>query len=479
MQYQQQLNELADQLAVWERTSSDWQSVQESLKTRHWSDAVRRLSTMRCERMENWNWNENSALVARQQALVVKEVLDVFVMGYVLTNSPERKVENVIATRDRLTALLEGKSLPEDALFAPFREDAACVRDVLSSDLNQHQRYERALSQLDSPDVDFAALIVELNELSTNSTEWVSRRIPGVLAPVKKLQAVATGLRENMRAVHRLAFADVVKTLPWPSPDECSVHPNLGVQREYLEKSNNAILASARQVEHLMATFRRLGVTPPQTPELVARTVDHARWEAVFACGVLKGKLPNRMRREPADDYDRLLGVESFYEVLYTQPETTGEDAMVSLAFTPELVTLRQLFSQFQVYLDYVKKDAWVAQGEGVLAQTKTFCERMLSERDKLVAWLYRSGDMETSPRSSLIGRCAALYLAPDGMYDTQVRIKLAADFKRFRAAIQKMNQAYDGASSSPEESIRIRDRILSEGLPGDSVVRRMWAKKE
>jgi len=41
------------------------------------------------------------------------------------------------------------------------------------------------------------------------------------------------------------------------------------------------------------------------------------------------------------------------------------------------------------------------------------------------------------------------------------------------------MNQAYDGASSSPEESIRIRDRILSEGLPGDSVVRRMWAKKE
>ncbi len=126
-----------------------------------------------------------------------------------------------------------------------------------------------------------------------------------------------------------------------------------------------------------------------------------------------------------------------------------------------------------------MKKDAWVAQGEGVLAQTKTFCERMLSERDKLVAWLYRSGDMETSPRSSLIGRCAALYLAPDGMYDTQVRIKLAADFKRFRAAIQKMNQAYDGASSSPEESIRIRDRILSEGLPGDSVVRRMWAKKE
>ncbi len=61
----------------------------------------------------------------------------------------------------------------------------------------------------------------------------------------------------------------------------------------------------------------------------------------MFACGVLKGKLPNRMRREPADDYDRLLGVESFYEVLYTQPETTGEDAMVSLAFTPELVTLR------------------------------------------------------------------------------------------------------------------------------------------
>ena len=477
VKYQQRRGELMDQLTVWEQTSTNWQNVRESLKNRRWSDAVRRLSLMRVERMENWNWNDKSALAARQQALTIKEALDVFVTAQALMNAADRKTDNVIATRDRLTGLLEGGMLDGEPLFESFLEDAAQTRDKLSADLEQHLRYERALAQLDSQNANFDVLIVELTDLSTNATEWVSRRVLGVLDPVRKLQVVSAGLRKNMRAVHELTFTNVVKTLPWPTPDECSVHPNLGVQRTHLEKSNNAILESARQVEHLMSTFQRMGINPPQMPSVIQQATDRVRWDGVFACGVLKGKIPNRMRSEPMDDYDRLLGIESFYEVLFAMPEKTGEEGMTSLEFTPELVTLRQQFAQFQVFVDYMKRDAWLVQSEGILAQTTAFCEKMLEERDKLVAWLANTGDMKTLPRRSLIGRGAALYLAPEGMFEVSARDKLADDFKRFRAMIQQQSQAFDGAT--PEESIRIRDRILEEGLPGDPVVRRMWAKKE
>ena len=475
--YQQRRNELAEQFAVWERTATDWQNVREALMDRQWPDAVRKLSLMRCERIENWNWNDKNALIARQQALLAKEALDAFVTGCALTNALDRKAESVAQTRDRLSELLDGRGLLGEPLFESFLADAVQVRDTLSSDLAQHVRYERVLSQLDSQDVDFDALISELSSLSTNATEWVGRRVAGVLGPVKKLQTVVAGLRENMRAVHGLTFTSVVKTLPWPTPDECSIHPNLGIQRAYLEKSNNAILESARQAEHLMLTFQRIGVSPPQIPDLVSWATDHAVWEKIFACGVLNGPIPNRMRRDPMEEYDRLLGVESFYEVLLAMPEKTGEEAMGALEFTPELVTLRQQYAQCQVFLDYMKKDAWLVQSEGVLAQTAAFSEKMLEERDKLVEWLFSTGDMKTAPRRSLIGRGAALYLARDGMYDESVRVKLADDFKRFRASTLSLNQAYD--SAMPEEAIKIRDRVLAEGFPGDPVVRRMWSQRK
>ena len=149
---------------------------------------------------------------------------------------------------------------------------------------------------------------------------------------------------------------------------------------------------------------------------------------------------------------------------------------MESLDLLPEIVTLKRCFAQFKVFVDYVERNGWQGSG-GALADNVAFCQRMLDERDKLAAWLYRTGDMATTPRRSLIGRAAALYLAPDGMFDESARDKLAKDFRTFSSGIQKLKQAYDGAA--PEQQIRLRDRILDEGIPGDPVVRAMWGKKK
>ena len=475
--YKKEHGALVEQVAVWKRTEADWRAIKDAMETRRWEDAVRRLSMVRCERMENWNWNTKAALDARRQAMAAKEMLDAFILGRAMTNAVERNIENVVSVRDRLSSVMRNSGVAGEKLFAPFLEDAGQVCNVLSSDVEQYNRLEGALAKLDSQNVDFETLTADLRDISARATPWVSRRVPSVLDPAEKLQAVAAGLRENVKAVHALAFDKIVKALPWPTPDECSVHPKLGLQRTYLEKSNAVILDGARQTEHFMVTFKRMGVVPPQVPGVIQQALDPARWDGVFACGILQKKIPNRMRSEPADDYDRLLGVESFYEMLLALPEKTGEDALETLEFTPELVTLRRMFSQFRVFLDYVKKDAWLAGGEGALAQMAAFCTQMLESRDRLVEQLVRSGDMAADPRRSLIGRGAASYLAPEALFNETARMKLAEDFRRFRNTIQALNQAYDNAA--PEEAIRIRDKILAEGLPGDPVVRKMWAKRD
>jgi hypothetical protein len=50
----------------------------------------------------------------------------------------------------------------------------------------------------------------------------------------------------------------------------------------------------------------------------------------------------------------------------------------------------------------------------------------------------------------------------------------VAEDFKKYRLPLVQLNNDYD--SSSPEKSIEIRSQIMGMGIPGDPIVRRMWA---
>jgi hypothetical protein len=434
---------------------------------------------LRCERMENWNWNERDALDARRQASAAKQVLEVFVAGQALTNAVDRRAENVRAMIDKLGEALEAGGVNGGASFAPLAEDAARVRETLAADLAQKQRLDDELAKLAVFNADIPAILAALADLGDHATPWVARLVPKVLEPARKLQGVAEVLRANMAAVQRLEFAAVNSQPAWPTVDECSAHPSLGAQRAQLEKSLAGILETARQVEALTVVFKRLGVEPPAVPPVIASAHDHAVWEDVFTCGILKLKLPNRMRKEPVDVYDRLLSVEGFYELLYGMPEKTGEAMLEGLDFTPELVALKRMYAQFNVFLAFMQKkgNGWVVAGGGPLPEMVAFCEKQLAARDALLVWLAGQGDKDAGMRTSLIGRGAALYLAPGGLFGDAVRVALAEDFKAFRARLHKLNQEFDAAR--PEDGIQIRDRVLAEGLPGDPVVRKMWAKRE
>jgi len=149
------------------------------------------------------------------------------------------------------------------------------------------------------------------------------------------------------------------------------------------------------------------------------------------------------------------------------------------LNFDPELLTLRKpVFMQFATFLAYVGAEnmAWMVEGECKLAQLRDFCKQMLAERDNLVKWLFNdAGDMETNPRASIIGRGAALYLAPGNQFGGAERDALAADFRRFRTKIKELSDS----SPSPfsEKDAEVRNQVLKEGLPGDPEVRRRWSQ--
>ena len=488
--YQKEHEKLLGQISVWVRTSKDWKAVQDAMEKRQWSQAVQQLSNLQCERMEDWNWNVKSALAARRQAMAAQKMLEVFSKGQALTNALQRNVDQVVAVRDKLLDGMKNPDVVGQKLFEPLLEDTAQIARVLTSDLEQHERLENTLSKLAKPnpsEEDFDALVKELNDIESRATEWVKRRVPAILEPVKKMQTIAHGLRGNMICVQELKFDKFVQTFQWPTSDECVAHSNLDIPHEFLKVANNNILESAQWVKYSIENvWKKVGVDmeSPQTPDIIARWSDLARWEAVFSCNILQKRIPTSMRTEPADDYDRLLGIESFYQLLAELPERTGEATMDSLEFTPfipELVKLRNLFKQFENFRTYVKKEekAWLIQSGGPLPKMDIFCNQMLKKRDDLVDQLARVGDMKTDPRRTIIGRGAALYLAPAGRFDEEARNKLAEDLKLFRNATTIALDKKFSQTTAPEEQLNIRNQILTTGLPGDPMVKQKWAQRD
>ncbi|MDA3927190.1 MAG: hypothetical protein PF904_21160 [Kiritimatiellae bacterium] len=53
----------------------------------------------------------------------------------------------------------------------------------------------------------------------------------------------------------------------------------------------------------------------------------------------------------------------------------------------------------------------------------------------------------------------------------------LMVEFKKYRKEILKINDEFSMASL--EEQVTIRNKVLAIGLPGDPVVRRMWAMRD
>lgn len=82
--------------------------------------------------------------------------------------------------------------------------------------------------------------------------------------------------------------------------------------------------------------------------------------------------------------------------------------------------------------------------------------------------------------RTALIAGGMAMLLTeklPVKISGAAVREWVAGEYKRQRAEILALRDEYGKAS--PERQIVIRTQILAKGIPGDPVVRDMWAKRD
>ena len=470
--------ELERSVAIWENIFDGWEKARSALSFGNWVEASRILGRITDADPNVWGWNDTTALEMRKEAFAVKQLLDACLRAGVSMRD-DRHGRNLSELKQAASVIarMEGqfrKNPP--AYLKKLLSEAQTIRSQLDRNLHYLERLEAILARIESEADNLTLVLGDLEELKKQAEPGIRVRIENCMVPLAMLQRAGKQIRSAMIAVQQLDFPRLEKIrLDLPSLEQCVVNENIATLRKRHERVFNQILDTAAGLRPLIAMLRKAGLDENAAlPECVTVFRDPEVMTKVVACDALGRSMPSRLRSEPSGEYDRVLGIEGFFEFIYALPAPYDQSIYAEFQFQPEIVKFRTLLSAvrtFRAFSDQ-KDNEWLHAGSFLRLYDKT--GEILAERDRMAKEYL--GAQYSDARGRIIANAIVIFLAEGNISEERLEA-FSRDLKNLRNPIIRLARDYN--SAVPEEKIRIRDTILEQGIPGDPIVRRMWGFKK
>ena len=322
---------------------------------------------------------------------------------------------------------------------------------------------EAILARIESESDNLTLVLADLEELKTQAEPGIRVRIENCMVPLAMLQRAGKQLRSAMIAVLQLDFPRLENMrLELPTLEQCVVNENIATLRKRHKRVFNQILDTAASLRPLIDMLRQAGLDENAAlPECVTVFLDPNVMAKVFACDALDRAMPSRLRSEPAGEYDRVLGIEGFFEFIYALPAPYDQSIYAEFQFQPEIVKFRALLSAirtFRMFSDQ-KENEWLHAGSFQRLYDKT--GEILAERDR-IADEY-SGREYSEMRGKILADAIVIFLS-EGTSSEEKLEAFSREVKNLRNPIIRLVRDYN--SAVPEEKIRIRDTISGTRHP-------------
>ena len=480
--------ELLQQVNQWEETLASWTEVKELLANSKWVSANKILSPMLSQNMELWRWNDTDATVAKNEAIAAKRVIDAYLQGRAILEDSESSLELQEKSAEQLLKELAALGSNPPEFCGPLVSYTQDTRDELAFTVQEQRRIITALqglSALEKLDAVIADIQGYRDTAKAHNQERqaakkrfspnVVRLAENVLEPLGKLQEAKRALDANYAAAAALEFDRQVWELPLPTVEECAVYPVMADTRLQLDRLNQQLKDDSQQLSRIWKFFQAQGLVPGQTPECLVHLGDEAVLRAVLECDCLRKPLPKWARTEPASQYDRVLGVEVFYDFLMQLPSPFDAGVLEDRPFQPEIYQARTLYGYLEMLLKFMAQDTLAMvraqKTDNRVVALSLQADDLLAQRDALVEELLADAEGRDG-RQAIIAGGMAILLAKEGRLDEAFREGVLARLRRLR---QQTSQLQSG-EMTPEQAIAVRKKVLEIGFPGDSFVKQAWS---
>lgn len=474
------IEELRRLLSEWQNTVTVWARAQEALAAGKWTHVSRDLGLLQAGRKDAWEWNSRAA-TEKENMNAAKAMLDAYLRVEAAVDREDSSFQEFHGIHDGLIAAREQAPAELPSYLEPLQEAMDGVAQRLAALLGECRELEQALNRLGEATPPYDEIPATVARGRQSKEIAISRRATTIEPALVALAETAKRMSEAVRQVRALHLTEALASdIRLPPADLCAIDPRISRARQILEQGGQNLRQKTGQFQMLLAEVdKRLEGTADQ-PACLAAFTDADQLAKALACDVLEYPLPKRSRTEPAGAYDRLFSVEEFYTYLSAFPDPVDPAMVSDLPVASALTRLRELAQRIENLLAFVKQpdNQWM-MGDAVQTRIASL-ETVLAQRDDLVKAMAEKAAADTSRAGLIAGGIVARLSTRPG----QAQIKgmhpemwVAAELKRQRAVLLTSNNEYTLAALLRQ--IEIRSEILANGLPGDPIVRRMWAFRD
>jgi len=471
---------LRGSLGAWGNTLSTWRHSQKALEKGDWTQASRDLGELQSSKKESWAWS-SKASDEKEMAVQAKDVLDAFLEAENAMRRDDVPLETLSKAHEDVKLALARLSKIVPPYLEPLKAELEKSSGRVSALIGESRGLEEAMNKLklDPPPYDEIAGVVGL---ALDSKEKALQQRARALAPA--VQALAASYKSLASALQQVRELELDKAMAGdiglPSIELCALDPRVSQARADLEKAHKKLKGTAGQMRALFAEIEKRIGRAGDMPECVRPFLDAAAVAQALACDSLKQPLPKRSRKEAVGSYDQVLGVEEFYAYLSAFPDSADPGMFTDLPFVSALSRAREAVQKIEAFQAFVQQNKGLLLVGGTMTEQMSRLDAILARRDGIVKEMVAKAESGTGRAGLIAGGIAARLSTKAG----RIQIKklrpeewVAAELKRQRADLLKLSEEYSRAT--PTRQIEIRTEILEKGLPGDPVVRGMWAKRD
>ena len=474
------IEELRRLLGVWQNTVSVWSRAQRALTEERWTQVSRDLGMLQASKKEAWEWNEKAA--AQKEAMAAAKVaVDAYLRSEASLGREDVSFADLNGDHNGVRQAMEGLGQTPPAYLEPLRAALEKLGRRQAALLGESRKLEQALDLLEQDQPNYADIVKVIGQARDSKEQSLKRRATVLEPPVRALAEsfnLLTVAAQQVRELemHKALAADI----KLPAADACSLDPRVSDARQILEQTHANLKIKAGQIAVLFEEVEKRIGRDGDFPDCFRPFGDGETLMKMLSCDALEMPLPKRSRKEPCSVYDRLLGVEEFYTYMSAFPEQVDPAMVADLPFVSALTQIREALQKIETFQTFVRQadNQWLL-GSKMHAQMKRL-DAVAARRDSLVQVMTAKAESDATRAGLIAGGIVARLTTREGqglIKNMKPQAWVAVELKRLRTTLLRLNDEYSLAP--PTRQIAIRAEILKSGLPGDPLVRRMWAFRD